>query len=145
MESAVKKLFSKIFRVKEWADWNRNLTIFEYLKAVALRLFVPRGRAQAKKFETVVKHYQLDDIALNQQAQALKYLSLLFIILALLMDTYAIYLLIQDRYFQALVVFCVSCIAYALGFRYHFFYTLIKFKRLDCSLKDWYQLNFKKA
>lgn len=138
------KFLSRIFRFKDWADWERNKSVFQFLKQMATSVlnidqFAPN---KAKNFDTVSKRYKLDDKELSLQAKSLFFLSMVLLAFCVSMWAYAFYHFYQDRWLVGLVVLCVSSIPLSLAFRYHFYYTLIKYKRLNCTIKDWVTLNF---
>lgn len=138
------KFLSKIFRFKDWSDWERNKSVFEYLKQLASNVlnidqFAPN---KAKNFDVVSKRYKLDNNQLALQAKSLFLLSVVLLVFCVLLWTYSLYHFYKDRWLVGLVVLCVSSIPLSLAFRYHFYYTLIKYKRLNCTIKEWVTLNF---
>jgi intracellular multiplication protein IcmV len=140
------KFLSRIFRFKDWSDWERNKSVFQYLKQMASNVlnidqFAPN---KAKNFDTISKRYKLDDTQLSTQAKSLFLLSMILLIFCFLMWTYSFYHFYKARMLVGFVVLCVSSIPLSLAFRYHFYYTLIKHKRLNCTIKEWFTLNFLK-
>ena len=140
------KWVGRIVKYKEWSDLDRNINSFKYLKKIVnsfLRLD-DFSTKKARDFNILVKRYKLDDDKLNQNGKSLLLLSGLCLLLAFLMMGYAVYSFIMERLPPTMISFCIALIMCSLAFRYHFYYTLIKYKRLNCNIKDWFILNFKK-
>jgi len=140
------KWVGRIVKYKEWSDFNRNINSLKYLMKIVnsfLRLD-DVGTNKARDFNVLVKRYKLDDEKLNQNGKALLLLSGLCLLLAFLMMIYAAYSFIMERLSPTMIAFFIALILFALAFRYHFYYTLIKYRRLNCNIKDWFILNFKK-
>jgi len=140
------KWVGKVFKYKEWSDWDRNLSSFGYLSQLFSKFFRIDNfrKSKARDFEVLVKRYKLDNEQLNKNAKALLMLSYFCLVLAFLMITYAIYHFIIENLLPAVIAFSISLLMFTLAFRYHFYYTLIKYQRLNCNIKDWFILNFKK-
>ena len=141
----MKKFLGRIFKIKEWSDWDRSKSNFEYLQTLFKRLFtVAEYKFEPNKFEAVSKRYDLTEDKLKEQAKIFKYLSLIFFVVACAIIGVSCYHFYMTHYAVGLVTLCISLIACVLSFRFHFYLTLIKYKRLDCSIRDWFELNFKK-
>jgi intracellular multiplication protein IcmV len=142
----MKNFLGKIFKFKEWSDWNRNKSTFSYIKeSINKFLSFENFKAdKAKNFQTMLTKYNVTDEQLIQQLKVFKILSLLFILFSFSLWTYIGFQIYKGDYAISFVILCISFIPVALAFRYHFYYTLIKSRRLDCSLKDWVNLNIKK-
>jgi intracellular multiplication protein IcmV len=137
------KFLGKVFRFKDWADWRRNKSYSLYLKDLAYHfLRLDQFKAdQARNFDAMVKRYKLTDEQLSKQAKALIILSFFFLICSVLLWGYIFFHISRGNYPICLVIFCFSLIPLAMAFRYHFYYTLIKNKRLDYTIKDWMKFN----
>lgn len=141
----MKKFLGRIFKIKEWSDWDRTKSNLEYLQNLFKRLFtVAEYDPESNKFDNVSKRYNLSEDKLKEQAQLFKYLTLVFFVLACAIIGTSCYYFYNGHYFVGLVTLCISMIACVLSFRFHFFLTLLRHKRLDCSIRDWFELNFKK-
>ena len=141
----MKKFLGRIFKIKEWSDWNRSKSNLEYLQNLFKRLFtVAEYDAESNKFEAVSKRYDLSEEKLHDQAKIFKCRSVIFFVLACVIIGTSCYHFYNAHYFVGVVTLSISMIACVLSFRFHFYLTLIKYKRLDCSIRDWFELNFKK-
>ncbi len=140
------KWVGKIFKYKEWSDWDRNLSSFKYLSQLLANFFRIKDfhTSKARDFNVILKRYKLDNEKLNENKKSLLMLSIFCLVLAFLMISYAIYNSIMGNLFSAVISFSISLLIFSFAFRYHFYYTLIKYKRLNCNIKDWFILNFKK-
>ena len=140
----MKKIFNKVFKVKEWSDWDRNISTIQYLK-LFINNFVGSGELKSiksKDFEKVSKKYNLDQNKLEQQSRGLLIWSIFFLLFYFVCLFYVFYNLYNWNLKSFGIGFCISMIPLSLAFRYHFYYISIKYKRLDCTLKDWVKLTF---
>jgi|LauGreDrversion4_2_1035121.scaffolds.fasta_scaffold131062_1 intracellular multiplication protein IcmV len=140
----MKKFLGKVFKVREWSDWDRNMSGLEYIK-IFINNFLNSGQVQpvkAKDFEKVTKKYNLDEKKLSQQSNGLLGWCVFFILFYLICLGFVIFNFVNGNLKTVGIGFCISLIPLSLAFRYHFYYTAIKFKRLDCTIKDWIKLTF---
>jgi intracellular multiplication protein IcmV len=142
----MKNFLGKIFKIKEWADWNRNVTAFQYIKDSINRFFgFENFKAdKAKNFQAMLKRYNLTDEQLQIQSKSFLVIAIIFLLFSITLWIYIVFQFLKGDYAISFVILCISFIPAALAFRYHFYYTLIKNRRLDCTLKDWVSLNIKK-
>ncbi|NBX84310.1 MAG: hypothetical protein EBQ95_01715 [Gammaproteobacteria bacterium] len=140
------KFVKKIFRIKEWSDWNRTVSYFNYIKNLSTRLFIDPFNApkKTKDFNLVVKKYNLDDEKLEKESQSLRLLSYILFGLTLMIFFYGIYMLFVTNHMIGGVILCVSLVGFSLAFRYHFYYTAIKQKRLNLTIQEWMSYILKK-
>jgi intracellular multiplication protein IcmV len=140
----MKNFLGKVFKVKEWSDWDRNISTINYLK-LFVNNFLNRGQinsSKSKDFEKIRKKYNLDDKKLKKQSLGLLIWSIFFLLFYLVSLGYVLYNLQNGNLKAFGIGLCISMIPLSLAFRYHFYYISIKFKRLDCTLKDWVKLTF---
>ena len=141
----MKKFLGRVFKIKEWSDWERSKSSFEYVKEIFKKLFtVAEYDPEVNKFESVAKRYDLSEQKMKEQAQIFKSLSLIFFMIACVIIALTCYQFFSGNFLVGIVTLCISLVAGVLSFRFHFYLTLIKYKRLDCSIRDWFELNFKK-
>jgi intracellular multiplication protein IcmV len=141
----MKKFLGRIFRIKEWSDWDRGKSSLLYVKELFKKLFtVAEFDPELNKFDTVAKRYHLTEEKIKQQSQIFKSLSLIFFVIACVIIGVFCYYLYHGHFLASIVTLCISMIAWVLSFRFHFYLTLIRHKRLDCTIRDWFELNFKK-
>jgi intracellular multiplication protein IcmV len=141
----MKKFLGRVFKVKEWADWERNKSNFEYVKDLFEKLFmIQKVDSDVNNFTSVVKRYNLNEEKMNQQQQIFKFLWMIFFVIACVIIGISCYQFFEGHLMVGSVTFCISLIAWVLSFRFHFYLTLIRYKRLDCTIRDWFELNFKK-
>jgi intracellular multiplication protein IcmV len=136
----------KVFRFKDWADWERSKSFIAYFKELFERFFTLKKLDKQKpaQFKEVVERYHLSDEDLNEKVKFLKLNIACFLSAFLGIFSYGLFHLYKANFFISLVVFCISLIAFSLTFRYHFYLTLIQNKRLNCTIKDWFKLTFKR-
>lgn len=140
------KYIKKIFRVKEWSDWPRTVSFFEYIVTLFNKFFIEPFNApkKIKDFDLVLKKYDLNEESLNKQSQALKSLSMILLCSAFVIFLYGIYQLINEPGLIGLVVICISFVGFSLAFRFHFYHTAIKQRRLNLTIQEWVASYLKK-
>jgi len=140
------KWVGKVFRYKEWADWDRSKSFILYFKELFERFFTLKHLEKQKpvQFDEVVKRYQLNDEDIKEKIKFLKFNFICYICAFFAIFSYGVYQFSKANFFVSLVIFCISLIAFSLSFRYHFYLTLIQNKRLNCTLRDWFTLTFKR-
>lgn len=147
-----KRLFKRIFNVRGWSDWERVRSGGEYLKNGINKYFIPnsaRGKQESReekdpviekdKFEIAMKQMSLTEKDLDKREKSLFRLSLMMMVISLLVFIYVLYHLFYGTFAAMILSFSVMCIAGALAFRYHFWYFQIKYRRLGCSISEWYK------
>lgn len=134
------KYIKKIFRVKEWSDWPRVVSFFQYFTYLCNKFFVEpfNEPKKTKDFDLVIKKYDLNEESLTKQSQALKTLSLILLCFAFCILFYGIYHLIFNSLLIGLVIVCISLVGFSLAFRYHFYHTAIQQRRLNLTIQEWF-------
>jgi len=133
------KLFSRIFNVRQWSDWDRSQSTASYLWERLTLLFVVKDKKEnAESFEAAKRRLNISDKQLEERKKSLYLLAWIMAILALAIFIYAIYQLFFGTYQAALISAVLSFVALGLFFRYHFWYFQIKNKKLGCTFSEWF-------
>lgn len=137
--TATRKLFRRAFNFKAWFDWERTKSFTSYLIQGFRHLFVPHSAKKAESFEAVKINLQLTEEDLASQQRSLKRLSLIVLITSIFIFGYSFYQLLYGGLLACMISFIVAIIALVLAFRYSYWHFLIKERKLDVSIKDWYR------
>lgn len=101
-------------------------------------LFVVKSSKTGASFEAVQEKFKLTEADLLDKQRGLFRMFILMMIFAAFIFIYCLYQLIMKNYDTALLSLVVTCIALTLAFRYHFWHYQIKFRRLNCSISEWF-------
>ena len=115
----------------------RSFTL--YLSNGFKRLFVPQQNKEVESFDEAATKLNLSDAALMTKQKALFRLSIVMLIAAGLILSYAGYQLFYGSFPAVIVSLIVTLIALTLAFRYHFWYYQIKNRKLGCTFDEWFK------
>jgi len=151
-ESRTKRLFSRIFQLKAWADWDRVKSGASFVVAQIKKYFVPNTAPRFKSsatssdanllreaFDKAQSAQKLSDADMVAREKSLRRLSQFMLGIAALVFIYFLYHLIFGSLAGAILTFAVVCIALAFSFRYHFWYFQIRERKLGCTFSEWYR------
>lgn len=137
--SRTTSLLGRIINIKYWSDWDRIKASFKYLGQGFVRFLFPEKKGQTESFDSATVKWDLTDQELNQRQKALFRLSLLMILCALLLFSYSMYHLYYGHLMAFVLSLIVTGIALVLAFRYHYWQYLIKHRKLNSSVQEWYK------
>ncbi|WP_115703507.1 type IVB secretion system protein IcmV [Legionella sainthelensi] len=138
--SRIGTLFSQIFKIRIWFDWERIKAITVSLGNGIKHLFVPHQNIETEEsFTDATMKFGLSDEILLSKQKALFRLSMFMMLLAVLILGYAGYQLYSGSIKAFVVSLVVTLIALVLAFRYHFWYFQIKNRKLGCTFNEWYR------
>ncbi|KTD66546.1 intracellular multiplication protein IcmV [Legionella santicrucis] len=138
--SRIGNLFSQIFKIRIWFDWERMKAITVSLGNGIKHLFVPHQNIETEEsFTDATTKFGLSDESLLSKQKALFRLSMLMLLSAVLILGYAGYQFYLGSMKAGLVSLVVTLIALVLAFRYHFWYFQIKQRKLGCTFNEWYR------
>lgn len=138
--SRVGNLFSQIFKIGFWFDWERMKAITVSLGRGIKHLFVPHQNIEINEtFTDATTKFELSDEVLLSKQKALYRLSMFMVLLAVLILSYAGYQLYYGSTKAFFLSLVVTLIALVLAFRYHFWYFQIKRRKLGCTFNEWYR------
>lgn len=138
----VKNMLSTAFNVRKWSDFDRMKGFTLYLENGIKNLFIPRRQIAVQSFNEALKQYNIDEKALLKKRRGLFRLSMFMCIVALVLLIYSIYLAMFGSWHAALLSLVVMMLAWALAFRYHFWFFQIKQRKLGCTFKEWFHRGF---
>jgi len=137
--SRIVNVFSRIFNVRAWIDFDRTKSFTFYLVNGFKKMFVPQKNEGGETFEEAMSRLNISEKELEDKKSALYRLSLLMCAAAIGIFGYAIYHIIYGSYRAVIISLVVTMIALALAFRYHFWYFQIKERKLGCTMQEWYR------
>lgn len=137
--SKTKALFSRIFKIRQWSDWDRIRAGGAAMVDAAQKLFVLSPMKGTESFTEAQRKMKLTDADLAARAQALWTWSLFMFILGVLLFGYTFYHLFFGSIPASILTLSLTMLSFSLSFRYHFWYFQIKARKLGCSFQDWYQ------
>lgn len=141
-QSRIVTMFKRIFDFRYWADFDRLKGFSLYLWNGFKRLFIPQVSEQSGSqvnFEKAVKEMKLTESDLESRKVALKRMSILMAVLAVLIFIYSFYHMFYGSLQATLLCYSVTLIAAALSFRYHFWYYQIRERKLGCKVSEWFR------
>jgi intracellular multiplication protein IcmV len=139
-KTKVAKMVTRVINVRKWADLDRIKSGGMFLVNGVKRVFIANSKGSKESFEEASSRLKLTDAELNKQANALLYLSIGMLCLAIALIVYAIYQFIVGHWHAGILVLSLSFIATAFSFRYHFWRYQIKSRKLGCTLSEWFHL-----
>lgn len=141
-KSRILNIFSRIFNVRTWLDFDRLKGFTLYLLNGLKRMFIPQPKQAKESFDEAIKRMNLSEKDLITKKQSLYRLSILMCFFAACIFVYAAYQVVFGGIKAVLLSLILICIALVLAFRYHFWYYQIKERKLGCSFYEWYKQGF---
>lgn len=137
--SKIARVFSRIFNIRAWFDWDRVKSFTLYLYNGFKRFFIPQQASTSESFDEAVAKLHLTEKDILLKQKALFRLSIVMVMVAVVILFYSIYQLLYGSYAATLLSLVIMFIALVLAFRYNFWYFQIKHRKLGCSFKEWYR------
>ena len=141
--SRTTNILGRIINIKYWSDWDRIKASFAYLGQGFARFLMPGKTGRTESFDSAIAKWHLTEEELNQRQRALFRLSLLMMLCALLLFSYSMYHLYYGHMMAFVLSLIVTGIALILAFRYHYWQYLIKHRKLNSSVQEWYKESLK--
>ncbi len=137
--SRTRNFFKRVFKIKQWADWERMKGFTLYVGRGIKRLFVPGKTKDAQGFDQMQEKFNLSSQELLSRQKGLFRLSILMVCIAIGFLCYAVYLLAMGHVASFFLSFVLTLLALVLAFRYNYWHFLIKHKRLNTTIKEWFR------
>lgn len=142
-KSKTMSFVARIFRIREWTDWDRVRAGGHSIGDAAKALFVLKKDDSVETFDDAQRRMKLTDDDVANRSRALLAWSMVMLILAALLLSYAMYLFIVGSLHAGLFVLVLMCLSLSMSFRYHFWYYQMTIRKLGCSFQDWFEYTFK--
>ena len=133
---------SRILKVRQLLDFDRNKNFLMYLMNALRTLVAPQETNVPESFQQAVVRLNLTDELLQKQKNSLFRLCLLMSFFGFCVFIYTIYLLFMGTWLAAITSLMVMSLSLVLAFRYHFWYFQIMQKKLGCTFKEWLNQSF---
>lgn len=125
------------FRIDQWLNLPGIKNTTRYFWQQGKQLFKIQQAQYAETFEEAVQRLELTPELLKLQKKRYFLLFLFFLMVALMLLGYTLFLLIIGNTLGALISLSLVIYAASLAFRFHFWYFQISQKKLGCDVQEW--------
>lgn len=94
---------------------------------------------QRESFEQAVRRLRLSPADLEKRRKSFLQQSILFLLFGLLIFAYAVYLFAESAWGSGVVALLMTGVFVLYAFRAHFWAFQIKYKKLGCTWKEWWE------
>ena len=126
-------------RVKEWLGFDVLVSLSLDLLHFAERLLVIKPPSSPESFAEAMAKFGLTPANILQRQYRFALTSFCMIVLALGMFAYVIYQAMYGSLQAMMISLVLVCVFLGLSFRYHFWFTQLKYKRLGLTLIEWFK------
>lgn len=124
--------------IPQWLGYEWLVYPFAKIVNQAKNFFIPQEGTSTETFEEAIARLNLQPADLFFKARSLRRLAGVFLTLALLVLTHALYLFWSTAFFGGAfsIILAMGCLAFA--FRYHFWAFQINSRKLGCTIEEWW-------
>lgn len=127
------------FKVTKWLGVDQIKDSTKSFTNVGRNLFISQQADFPETFEEALVRLNITAEQLEQRKREFTKLMIIYIIIALMVFCYGIYIVAYYRNFMGFIMsFAITIYALTHAFRYHFWIYQIKNKKLGCSLREWF-------
>lgn len=127
------------FRVDRWLNLQMLKNTTTYLVSETKNLFTVEQAEKTENFDQAVVRLELTPNFIDAQARRYLYLTCFFLVAAVLLLLYGIYIALHHNFMGACISFSLMIYVLSCAFRFHFWYFQMKQKKLGCSLQEWFK------
>lgn len=132
MKNKTKQKISQSLSIKFFLNSQKNFTkifhqIFKQIK------YTRQDKAIAKDVSTI----NLDTNETNKKTSSLKKIYRIYLTLTLIIFIYFIFNVIMYSILSAIICLSITIFLLSQAFKYHFYITQLKYKKLDLTLQEW--------
>lgn len=125
--------------IPAWIGTKQLRSFWSFISIMFKTLFIPKEpTGEEEDFQRAITRLGLTEVDLQQRAKEFKRLVIIFMLFTLLLLGYVGYLIWEESYKIATVVFCLDLIVLANAFRYHFWLFQLRQRKLGCSFAEWF-------
>lgn len=124
-------------RVDQWLNFPLLKNTFKSTTQSAADLLKKNEARQEETYDEALINYHLSEKDINARKKEFARLFTIYIIIALLIFSYAIYIIINGNFWGFFIAFALTLYALAQAFKYHFWLFQIKQKKLGCTFREW--------
>lgn len=132
-----RRFFSSVFNFRLWLDLTNLQNSTRLLKSQAQDLLRPQQGRNRGDFEQVKSRFNLSEQELKTRMRGLLTLSIVMVLFALGILSYAVYQFVAGTIQGGVVSLVLFVLALTLAFRYHFWYFQMKQRKLGCTWQEW--------
>ena len=124
-------------RVDKWMSLSYISETTNRFKGLLTEIVVPKKATYSETFEEAMLRLELTEADIMQRKKEFTRLCYFFVVLAIGVLGYALYLAFTGTMIAALIAFCLSFYAFTQAFRFHFWLFQLKHRKLGCTFKEW--------
>lgn len=124
-------------RVDKWMSWDYLGETADRFKVLFLDIVIPKKASTAETFEEAMQRLELTEEDISARKKEFLRLFYFFIILAMTIVAYALYLAFAGTLVASLIAFCLALYSLTQAFRFHFWLFQLRNRKLGCTLKEW--------
>lgn len=124
-------------RVDKWMSWDYLGDTANRFKVLLLDIVIPKKATYSETFEEAMQRLGLTEDDVEQRKKEFVRLIAFFIVLALAIVSYALYLAFQGSLAPSLIAFCLALYSLSQAFRFHFWLFQLRHRKLGCTIKEW--------
>lgn len=134
-----KKVGSKIVdvRVDKWMSWQYLGETADRFKDLFLDIVIPQKATTAETFEEAMQRLDLSEEDLLERKKEFTRLCYFFVVVAILIVAYALFMAYQRSMTTSLIAFCLAFYSLTQAFRFHFWLFQLRNRKLGCTIKEW--------
>lgn len=133
----VKRRFKPFFDISSWMSKDFLVAPAVDLSEKTKRLFIVQQSSKAESFEMAVNRLNISEQALLTRLIEMRRMFFLFLLIGLGLLIYGVLSLLQGFFLSFFICAGLTCFAFSMAFKYHFWIFQIKQRRLGCSLREW--------
>lgn len=138
----IKRTFSNNTNVRGWTSWEsikeNGKVVADLAKGVNPETDAPNY--EAANFKEAMKHYGLTEADLKKRMRTHFLVAITCALLGLVALVWGGYLLSKTMFLSTLVALALAALMFVYAFREHLFYTKIKERRLNITVKEWFKM-----
>lgn len=137
--SSVKKAGSKIVdvRVDRWIGVSELRHTTNQLITYAVDNLSVKKANRIETFDEAMERLNLEEKNIAQKLNEFKLLCGIFILMAIAVFSYAVYMATVGFYMACLISLSLTAYMLAMAFRFHFWAFQIKNRKLGCTFQEW--------
>lgn len=134
-----KKVASKVVdvRVDKWLSVDYLKETTGHFKSILVGLITPQKAKYSETYEEALLRLNLTEKDVEERKVEFKKLLIFFVVLAVVVILYGLFMAYRGSFVPALVAFCLALYALTQAFRFHFWLFQLRNRKLGCSFKEW--------
>ncbi len=133
----IKKLFNPITNVKMGTDYDRHKEAVSTFRGMLQRLFVIQKARQVEDFDQAMRRLHFSEQDIQRRKRDFFRLVIIMSLFTIGVFAYFLYHLSSRHILAMMVSFVLSLLCATMTFRYHFWYSQLKQRKLGMTFKEW--------